>query len=402
MATSTTFTSALKGDRSLADSPTPPSDVIPNSANLFPKWGDKLSPTGLDIWIFDAISENGGDTLGISFFRDGSEASKGFKVTVNATWVDGTVWGRHLFAPVSEVTLEGADISSGLVRGVWRTEDNVDGGGDGERVSATFEVAADLSTARVTIDAPGRVTGTLTLRSRGYPALPKTAREAELALGVHWTWAIALADTTADLTFHFDDPARPGEKTARRLILGPEQRAFGGLDRSWTTTSWVKEATESVYLRAKAGPYYVSLMRLVGTSRKNYEAVTTGALFGSDGKLLSRVLAPLPPDQSDSSAVADTVEVEKLYDGDGLSAKFRDKAVGTRLVFHSARAEEKGAKWTFDLRNRRAWWARPTSPPGPNATGSYAFVVEVTGGRDGSDESLTGWGYIGYIEVPNR
>ncbi|KAL2160989.1 hypothetical protein VTH06DRAFT_8702 [Thermothelomyces fergusii] len=392
----TTFTSKLEGDQFVADGVTPEADFIPDSANLFPKWPHKLSPTALETWLFDALSGGGGDAFTVSFFRNGAEAPNSFRAAVNASWADGTVWSQHLVVPVSVVTLEGADISSGRVAGAWRTEE----GADGPRVAATFDVAADLSTATVTFDAPGRVTGTVTLRSKGYPALPKTAREIETGPGAYWMRVIAFADATADLTFHLEDPARPGETTAKRLVLGAEQRAFGGVDRSWTRTVWTDDTTDTLYVRARAGPYVITLLRMVGTSQRNYEATSTGALY-RDGQLLSQALLALPPDRSDNAAVADSVRTEKLYDGDGIPATFRSKNVGYRLDFRRVGAGERG-RWTFDLRHRRAWWKKPTSRPGPDATGNSAFIVEVTGGEEGSAESFTGWGMTAEIELPDR
>ncbi|KAL2165580.1 hypothetical protein VTG60DRAFT_4282 [Thermothelomyces hinnuleus] len=395
----TTFTSTLKGDQFLADGPTPDADFIPDSANLFPKWPEKLSPTAVETWLFDAIAEDGSAAFTVSFFRNGSEAPSSFRAAINACWADGTVWSQHLVVPVSVVTSEGPDLGRGQVAGVWRTEESPGSDGSSPHITTSFNIAADLSTATVTFDAPGRISGTLTLRSLGYPTLPKTAREAETAPGSYWMRPIAMADAALDLTFQVDDPARPWETTTKRMLLGPEQRAFGGVDRSWTPKVWAKETTDALFVRAKAGPYVMAMMRLVATSQKNYETTATAALY-RDGKLLSLALLALPPDRRDASAVADAVRTEKLYDGDGLPAKYRNKNVGYRLDFRGT-GPEKG-RWSFDLRHRRAWWSKPTSRPGPDGTGNSGFIVEVTGGLDGSDESFGGWGVTGEVELPDR
>ncbi|KAL2147100.1 hypothetical protein VTI28DRAFT_530 [Corynascus sepedonium] len=393
----TKFTSTLKEDQFLADGPIPGSDVIPDSANLFPKWPEKLSPTAVETWLFDAMAEDGSAAFTVSFFRDGSEAPSSFRAAINASWADGTVWSQHLVVPVSVITLEGADVGQGYVAGVWRTEGTQDD--SSPHINASFGIAADLSTTTVTFDAPGRITGTLTQQSRGYPTLPKTAREAEVAPGAYWMRPIAMADAALDMTFHIDNPERPGETTAKRMRIGPEHRAFGGMDRSWLPKVWAKEATDALFVRAKAGPYVMAMMRLVATPQKNYETTVTAALY-RDGKLLSQALRALPSDRRDTSAVADAVRTEKLYEGDGLRAKYRAKNVGYRLDFRAA-GPEKG-RWLFDLRHSQAWWSKPTSRPGPDGTGNSGFIVEVTGGQDGSDESVHGWGMAGEVELPDR
>lgn len=391
----TLFTSLLEGDQFLANSSIPGTDFLPGSANLFPKWPEKLSPTATESWLFDAMAEDGSAAFTVTFFREGAEAPKSFRAAINAVWADGTIWSQHLVVPVSEVTLDGPDIGHGRVTGVWRTDETQV---NKSSTVASFDIAGDLSTATVNFDAPGRITGNLTQRSLGYATLPEADREALVAPDAYYMRPIAMADATLDITVHLDNPERPGEKIEKRMCIGQEQRAFGGMDRSWQPIVWIKEATDVVFLRARAGPYVMALVRLVGTPQKNYAITVTAALY-RDGKLVSKALRALPPDRRDTSAAADAVRVEKLYDGDGLPAKFRNKNVGYRLDFRSAGPERE--RWIFDLRHRQAWWTKPTSRPGPDATANSGFIVEVTGGLDGSGESVHGWGMTGEAELPD-
>jgi hypothetical protein len=88
------------------------------------------------------------------------------------------------------------------------------------------------------------------------------------------------------------------------------------------------------------------------------------------------------------------VVVERLFDGDGLPAAFRHKNVGYRIEFLA------DAKWVFELRHMRKWWVMPTSAPGPDATGSSAFVISVKGGLPGSGDMFEGFGMAGQVEMP--
>jgi hypothetical protein len=46
------------------------SELIPEIGNVFPKFSDKISKTAVDLWLFDALAEDGGKAITISFFRD--------------------------------------------------------------------------------------------------------------------------------------------------------------------------------------------------------------------------------------------------------------------------------------------------------------------------------------------
>lgn len=388
----TTFTSLLKEGQFLANESIPGSDFLPNSGNLFPKWSDTLSPTAVETWLFDAMTEDGSTAFTASFFRDGSEAPGSFRVAINAVWPDGTVWGHHLVVPVSSVTSEGPDVGHGHIIGVWSNGETQD---NDTHTGASFDIAADLSAASVTFNVPGKITGTLTHRSLRYPSLPQTDKEAEVAPEAYWMRPIAMADATLDMTFHIDNPEKSGT-AEKRMAIGPEQRSFGGMDRSWLPKVWAKEATDALFVRAKAGPYVMAMMRLVGTPQNNYQATATAVLY-RDGELLCRPLRVLPADRRDAAAAADAVRVERIHDGDGLPARFRDKNVGYRLEFRSS--GPKREKWSFELRHHKAWWAKPTSRPGPDGTGNSGFIVDVAGGLDGSDESFRGWGMTGEVEL---
>lgn len=384
----TTFTSVLKAGESITSEPVPESDFIPDSGNLYPKLPEKFSKTAVELWLFDAMAADGNTAFTVSFIRDVLAAPAGFRIHVCATWADGAAWGNPLIFPESVITSEGSDVGRGRVVGVWRTnEDNSKAG---------FEVAADLSTAVVTFDVPGKITGTLTHKSLGYCCLPKTAREAQMAPDAYWIRPIAIADATVDITFYSKTPE--GETTSRRMIIDKDQQATGGMDRSWEPMPWTILITDSYFLRAKAGPYVIQVMRLVGRPEQNYELNATARLY-RDGKL---VCAPLRALQASDNAVDkgddDEIAVEKLYEGGGVPAIFQHKNVGYRMEFRSGGPN--GQRWSFEARHHRAWWTKPSSPPGPNATGHSSFVVSVAGGPIGSVESFRGWGIAGQVDMP--
>jgi len=402
-----TFTSLFKDGQFLANTSIPGTDFLLNSGNLFPKWPDTLSPTAVETWLFDAMTEDGSTAFTVSFFRDGSEASGSLRVAINAFWSDGTVWGHHIVVPVSSVTSTGSEVGSGHVVGVWRNETSTSQDNNTqtpEYTGASFDIAADLSAASVTFNVPGKITGTLTHHSReGYPTLPTTSKEAEVAPEAYWFRPIAMADATLDMTFHIDNPDQPGTTVPKRMLIGSggKNRGFGGMDRSWLPKIWAKEATDALFVRAIAGPYVLAMMRLVGTSQGNYQATATAVLY-KEGKVVCRPLRVLPADRRDGVGAGggeDAVRVERIHTGEGVAARFRDKNVGYRLEFRSP--HDGGKKWGFELRHQNAWWAKPTSRPGPDGTGNSGFIVNVVGGLVGQDEVFTGWGMTGEVELPD-
>ncbi|OTA94985.1 hypothetical protein M434DRAFT_394197 [Hypoxylon sp. CO27-5] len=385
---SATFTSTLKVSESIISDPVPELEFIPNSGNLYPKLPEKFNKAAVEVWLFDAMTADGKTAFTVSFVRDVLAAPTGFRIQVNATWPDGTKWSNPLIFPESIITSEGPDPGRGRVVGTWRT--------DKDNSKAGFEIAADLSTSVVTFDVPGKITGTLTHKSLGYHCLPKTAKEAQMAPDAYWMRPIAIADATVDITFYSTSPE--GETTIRKMMIDKEERATGGVDRSWEPMPWSKVMTDSYFLRAKAGPYAIQVMRLIGRPEQNYELYATARLY-RDGKLVCAPLKALQASDIDEyKGGEDVLAVEKLYEGEGVPAVFRHKNVGCRIEFRSGGPN--GQRWSFDARHHRAWWSKPSSPPGPNATGHAGFVVSVTGSQNSVAESFQGWGIAGQVDMP--
>ncbi|KAK4140590.1 uncharacterized protein C8A04DRAFT_31844, partial [Dichotomopilus funicola] len=359
MATETPTTSHLT-PTSISPTPLPSTPFTPHDGNLFPKWPTHLSPTAVETWLFDGMASDGSAAFTASFFRDGSQAPNPYRVAINALWADGTAWSQHLVTPESVVEVH----EGGRVTGVWRTTGESTPG-----ITASFDVAGDLSTATVTFNAPGRITGTLTQRSRGYTTLPATAREAEVAPGAYWMRPIAVADIDADLTLFINDPAyppppptKPGQPPShppvptipKQFLLTSssspsttdvttdtdannkeEKGTFGGLDRSWLPLVWTHESTDALFIRARAGPYDIALMRLVAKAHKYYQPTVSAALY-RDGRLISRALHALPSDRRDDATTADAVRTERVYEGGGLRGGFRNGNGGVVVDFRGS------------------------------------------------------------------
>ncbi|VUC37643.1 unnamed protein product [Clonostachys rosea] len=381
----TTITSDFNIHSSIARDTAVQSDFIPENGNIFPKFSDSISKTAVDLWLFDAIAEDGSSAITISFFRDALAAPAGYRIAVNAIWADGEIWGTPLVFPQSVITSEGPDPNKGTVVGTWRT--------DKDNSYASFEVSADLSTATVAFNVPRKVVGTLKLKSLGFPSLPSTARDAEASSGVYWMRPIAAADATVHMEFFFQTPE--GDVSSKPLEIGGNTRAFGGMDRSWESLGWAGAFSDSVFLRAKVGPYDLQNMLLVGKSNKNYPLSASASLY-CDGKL---VCAPrsvrYAGDDGANREDGDAMIITRLLEGEGLPAVFRHQNVGYRLEFRS-----KGQTWVFETRHHRAWYCKPMKPPAPSGTGSSGFLVSVSSTSPNSAEPIKGIGYEGQVVLP--
>lgn len=373
----TTRTSSLLSSSSIVAEPAPETEFFPNSGNMFPKYIDTFPRTAVEVWLFDALTTKGGDAFTVSFLRDSMAAPAGFRVAINASWANGTNWSHNLVLPKSTVTSG----EFGQVVGIWQTE-------DGTCPSARFEVAEDLSTSKVTFNVPGHITGTLTHKSLGYPCLPQTAAEAKVGADLFWMRPVAMAAATLDVEITTD----PSSSIKTPMAIGAEHGGYGGLERSWESMPWTKAITDSLFVRAQAGPYLLQVMRLIGRPENSY-APTASARLYCDGKLVCAPQAVLLPSQP-KTAGDDALIVDKYFDGSGIPATFRHKNVGYKISFLAE------AKWEFDLRHVREWWKMPTSKPGLEGTGSSAFVVEVRGGLVGSGDVFEGFGMAGQVEMP--
>jgi hypothetical protein len=268
--------------------------------------------------------------------------------------------------------------------GVWRTENNSE--------SISFEISTDLSRALVTLNIPGKVTGTLTLTSHNLHCLPQTEAEGRCSdfWGAWWLYPIAMAGVDADLTFF---PQKKGtiekgmggyERDGRELKLRGEEGAFGSFARTWAVSPPHKCLSHNWYLSAKTGRYLIHVVWMMG--RPAEEGVLSG--FGRlycDGELVCKTSRAVAASEGEG----ETFTLEYIQ-GDGITGAFRPNNVGYRIVFE---AGEK--RWEFEFRHERLWYEMPLGPPRPDVTGASGFVVSVSGGLVGSAESVQGPGIVG-------
>lgn len=125
--------------------------------------------------------------------------------------------------------------------------------------------------------------------------------------------------------------------------------------------------------------------------------VEEGVLSGSCGLYYDpelvccaeRVVASTSETERDQKEEGAFFTLEYIH-GDGVTGTFPPKNVRHRITF---RAGEK--TWEFEFRHQRPWYEMLLGPPRPNVTGLMGYIVTVSGGLVGSEESEKGPGMVG-------
>ena len=301
---------------------------------------------------------------------------------INASWANSregeedAVWCGPVMLPRSIVTENETDTT-----GVWRTED--------ESESIKFEISNDLSHAVVTLNVPGKVTGTITLKSKSLD-IPKSEEETKTFI-FNWLGPIVVADIDADLRFF---PQEKGtierglgayEGTGRELKLRSSEGAFGAFDRAWAVALPHKSLTDNWFVWGKAGDYMISIIWMIGRPKSDGILHGSARLCSCNGEILCQTVRAV----SDLRGAGEAFSLEYL-EGEGLTGSFPPHNVGNRIVF------QKGEKrWAFEIRHERLWYEMPFGPPRPGRTGLSGFIASVSGGLVGSEEKFQGSGMVG-------
>ncbi|CAI6092130.1 unnamed protein product [Clonostachys chloroleuca] len=140
-----------------------------------------------------------------------------------------------------------------------------------------------------------------------------------------------LFDATVHMELFFQTP--DGDSTSKPLIIGGNTRAFGGMDRSWESLGLAGAFSDSVFLRARVGPYDIQHMLLIGKPNKNYPQTASASLY-YDGRL---VCAPRAVrylnDYAANTRDGNTMVIARLSEGEDRPAVFRHPNFGCHLEF---------------------------------------------------------------------
>nr|A0A2Z5XAU0.1 RecName: Full=Diels-Alderase phm7; AltName: Full=Phomasetin biosynthesis cluster protein 7 [Pyrenochaetopsis sp.]BBC43190.1 Diels-Alderase [Pyrenochaetopsis sp.] len=368
----------------IIETPLQPSDFLPKSANLFPKFPERISVDSWELWEFDTFDTNGSVAFGCSLYRDARGVEQGgFHAEVNALWPDGTHWGETLYFAVSEVV----ENSDGTTGGKWLSKD----GG-----SITFHIASDYTAAALDFNVPGKVSGTMELRNHANVSptsnLPASDAEAQLCPGVYYTFPMGPVATSVTATF--SSVGANGE--SRELFISS---GYGGMVRGWSARPWPTFMNDAYYVVAQVGPYMLQILRTLGSVFVQHKPFAVARLY-LDGSLVSAANTVVGDELTAHAddVKGDAVRLTKVQPDEksqGLSGKFRDGNVGYVLEFAKKDSEH---GWTFQISHKRAVWSEPTSAPGPDGTGKSGWIEAISGGAKG--ENYEGHGFGGQLQIP--
>lgn len=378
---SNTFVSFFSHDGdSIVSGPVPVDCFFPDSGNIFTKMVNQINDAAWELWQFDGLAADGKTAVTVSFYRDTRTLNAGgFHVELNAIWPDSTSWGEKLYFEESVITAEGDFSHTGKVQGIWKSDGT----------SAVFRIAADLSVATLQFSVPGRVTGTLELRSLGGGSnsrLPATDGAAKLGSSVYYIYPLGPCVSSADLVF---DAAN--DTNRRTLTLKAKNGDRGGFVRGWSSLAWPQFMTDAYYTCGTAGPFMLQLIRMVSTAADDYKPSVVARLYHNTELVCAanQIAGTGPPAPQE-----DAVVVKKVLDGEGgLKGEFRDRSVGYVIEFVKG---EGGKKWHFETRHKVAWWSDYTSDQG---TGKSGFVQALFGGSEG-EPVFEGFAGAGQLQLP--
>ncbi|KAI0873153.1 hypothetical protein GGS24DRAFT_502048 [Hypoxylon argillaceum] len=211
--------SQLNIANSIMQGPVPTAAFIAADNNIFPKMCDRINETAWELWYLNGISmTEGGSAFAMGLTRNARSVERGgFCVEVHALFSNNTNLSLELlFKESNFVEREGA------ITGTWHSP------GSEDVVKVVFQVLADLSSASLRFDVPGKVTGTIDLTALNkVPMLPSKEEDAQLGPCVHYLRGLPIATVIADLVFG-DVKDVQGAKILR---LRTHDQVVGGMDR---------------------------------------------------------------------------------------------------------------------------------------------------------------------------
>lgn len=326
---------------------------------------DRINHDAWELWEFDGLASDGATAVTVSFYRDTRCLEQGgFHAELNAVWPDGRRWGEKLYFPRSSITAGG---ETETISGVWASDS----------AKAEFEIATDLSIARVRFQVPGKVQGTFDLFAEGRGVWPEGEDAALLAPGVFYIFPMGPARASASLVFYME------EGLIRNLELGGD--ANGGFVRGWSAVAWPEILTDAYYVGGRAGPYSLQIIRILSSAATGREPHVAARLY-RDTKLVFSV-------NDGTNAVVTKILDQDDEEGKWLKGAFRDRNIGYSVQFSSCDGLQ---QWRFELRHKTPWWSDYTSDQG---TGKSGFLEVLFGGAVG-EETFQGFGGAGQLELP--
>ncbi|KAI9708164.1 MAG: hypothetical protein M1820_004118 [Bogoriella megaspora] len=272
-----------------------------------------LNKTAGEQWEFDGVSADATQAFVFGFYRDPNYAILGsgnLRVSVEMAYPNGSRFAQVDYP--SESIVEECDWGT---RGIWRHKD----------FSYSFEVSRDMQHARVGMDTPA-AKGVVALNSLSRPRYPDGK-----------VYPSENSTTEALPYFYFAEPIPVGDVDIDMVIHGERYAWTGmsGMERLWGAFSWFTCLQGMNVVRARTGPYALSLLSFTSNIKKGREYPSV--ILFENGE---RVFSSQSTAESDSD---DHFTFTKTYGGK-VAGTLRDKVTGYELELVSPSNMK---HWTF-------------------------------------------------------
>lgn len=307
-----------------------------------------LNSTAGEQWEFDGVSDDAKLAFVFGFYRDPNYAILGsgnLRVSVEMAWANGT-----RFAQVDYPTENTVEECGWGTRGIWRSDD----------FSYSFEISADMQTARVGMQTP-QVSGVVALNSVSRPRYPD---------GKNYPSKNSTSEALP--YFHFVEPIPVANADVDLTILGEKFAWHGlsGMERLWGAFSWFTCLQGMNVVRMLAGPYALSLLSFTSNIKKGREYPSI-ALFSEGVPVFSS-------QRTEESDTEDYFAFTKTYDGK-VTGTLRDKVTGYELELISP---SRKMHWTFIVDHENLAFEYILG----GGHGGSGFSAFVQGGRVGLEQ----------------
>lgn len=329
---------------------------------------EPMNATAGEQWEFDGISDDGLEAFVFGFYRDPNYSFLGTgNLRLSAEWsfADGSRYAVVEYA--EESTIESCPGQG--TRGTWKGDDWV----------YTFEITADLSRTRITMDNP-EAKGTIAWTSVSPPRFadnsiyPEEAEGASLLTVPHFYWVepVPVSDLILDVKIEDRDVAWTG---------------MGGHERLWGAFNWYTCLSGMIAVRFRPGPFALSFTEF-GSNRVEGLYVPSVILAEKGEKIFSSR-------RYEHSETEDYVTMRKIYDSEGATTEaLLDKVTGVEVELVSP---SRDLRWSFVVTHKNLGFEYNLG----EGVGGTGYSGLVSGGLVGSKKH-EGPAFTEFMKFPQK
>lgn len=334
-----------------------------------------MNGTAGEQWEFDGVSYDGSQAFIFGVYRDPNYSFLGtgnLRVHAEFSRENGSRYSIIDYAEDSTVI----SCPGRWTRGIWR----------GKEFEYTFEVAADLSRVKVSIDNP-EAKLTINMKSMAPPRYPNneiwspksTPPPSGASTVPHFYWVEPVPVATVEVSGIIEEHGVVNWS------------GMGGHERLWGAFNWPTCLSGLTAVRLLTGPYALSFIQFGSGRQRGLEAPSL-ILAKNGEKIFASQVVTFEGSVEDDSV--DHVLVKKVYNGDGATTKhLNDKVTGVELLLVSP---AEGKTWKFIVTHKNVLFEYVLT----EGLGGTGYSGIATGGLLGDNEDWEGSAFTEIMKFP--